>query len=95
MTLVLLAGIVMAREGRALSKLTFEESWDDLISESVRVFDDEGIARRCPPRVPIFARVDHLISLAEEDRLVLDFLPSPRLRSHRVRSVCGHSAILP
>ena len=56
--LVLLTGPAMAREvgRRVLSpKLTFEESWDDLIRESVRVFDDESIASRCPSRVPIFA----------------------------------------
>lgn len=76
--------------GHFFPKLTFEEPWDDLIGESVRVFDDEGIARRGPRRVPIFTRVDHLVRLAEEDGLVLYLLPSPRLRSHRVRSVCWH-----
>lgn len=64
--------------------LTFEEPWDDLVGEGVRVFDDEGVARRGPRRVQVLARVDHLVRFPEEDRLILHFFPSPGLCPHGV-----------
>lgn len=70
--------------------LTFEEPWDDLIGERVWVFDHEGVACSSPGRVHVLAGVDHLISLAKENGLILDVLPSPGLRPHGVRSVSRH-----